>query len=112
MRYLITVFLFLAIGVKGSFAQNIIVSDPAPAATVRFYPNPVTNVLTITPSAEVNNAFLFVSDVRGRIIAKSMIMHIDGGQEFQYEMNDLSAGIYVCVLQTGDQQFAQRIMVQ
>jgi hypothetical protein len=80
--------------------------------TVRFYPNPVTNMLSITPSADMNNVFLFVSDVRGRIVAKAVLPNLPAGQEYHYQMNDFSDGIYVCILRTGDEQFSQRIMVQ
>lgn len=90
--------------------QNI--DDPAAVKTVRFYPNPVTNMLSITPSADMNNVFLFVSDVRGRIVAKAVLPNLPAGQEYHYQMNDFSGGIYVCILQTGAAQFSQRIMVQ
>jgi hypothetical protein len=82
------------------------------AQSVRFYPNPVTNVLSITPSADMSHAFLFVSDVRGRIVAKAALPDLPGGQEYHYQMNDFSEGIYICILQTAGQQFSQRIMVQ
>lgn len=88
------------------------VNETAVAKTVRFYPNPVTNILSITPSADMNNVFLFVSDVRGRIVAKTALPNLPAGQEYHYQMNDFSDGIYVCILRTGDEQFSQRIMVQ
>lgn len=88
------------------------VDEPAVVKTVRFYPNPVTNILSITPSADMNNVFLFVSDVRGRIVAKAALPNLPAGQEYHYQMSDFSDGIYVCILQTGSEQFSQRIMVQ
>ncbi|TND09509.1 MAG: hypothetical protein FD123_1100 [Bacteroidetes bacterium] len=120
MRYLMIFFLLLVMNREQAFGQdanngdqgNIDLTAGTVAETVRFYPNPLTNVLSITPSVDMTNAFLFVSDVRGRVIAKTLIPHLDGGQEYQYGMNDLSTGIYVCVIQTGDKQFVQRIMVQ
>ena len=87
--------------------ETIVVNE-----TVRFYPNPITNVLSITPSADMKNVFLFVTDVRGRVVAKTALPFLTGGQDFQYQMNDFSAGIYICIIQSAGKQFSQRIMVQ
>ena len=92
--------------------DNNNINETAVLKTVRFYPNPVTNMLSITPSAEMNNVFLFVSDVRGRIVAKAALPNLPAGQEYHFQMSDFSDGIYVCILQTGGEQFSQRIMVQ
>lgn len=88
------------------------INETAVVKTVRFYPNPVTNMLYITPSADMSNVFLFVSDVRGRIVAKAALPNLPAGQEYHYQMGDFSDGIYVFILQTGEEQFSQRIMVQ
>lgn len=124
MRYFLLLLLLCCLIAVRTFGQNVYASasengtvittiaEKNEAATVHFFANPVTNVLAVTPSADLNNVFLFVSDVRGRVVAKIMLPHLPGGEEYTYQLNDMSRGIYVFVLQTADQQFSQRIMVQ
>jgi|GEM_PF-3938952 len=84
----------------------------APSDLVRFYPNPVTNKLYITPAEEMNNVLFYVTDARGRMVVNEMIPNLPAGQAFSYSFDALPAGVYVVMLQAENKLITQRIMVQ
>lgn len=81
-------------------------------AEVHFFANPVTNVLQITPSVDMDNALLVVSDLRGRVVAKEVFSKMQAGQATEYQMNYIAHGVYVFVLQAPNMRISEKMMVE
>ncbi len=84
----------------------------AASVTMEVYPNPVNDVATIsyTSSKEITSVSLY--DLLGRrvkLISDQVLP--TGKHELSFDVNGLSAGVYVIQLSTGDSAFSKKIMV-
>ncbi len=75
------------------------VPDLSEEAKMRAFPNPFSQSTTITTSVFLNNATLMLFDAQGNRV--EVIGHISG-TSVVLERNNLSDGLYFCVLMQGD----------
>lgn len=72
--------------------------------SVKLYPNPVKDVLTIQYSGNrLNDMQLEICDMAGRSISLQKFHDVESGQQISLNVNSLSKGIYLCKMISGKQ---------
>jgi len=70
--------------------------------SVKFYPNPVTDVLNINYSGNaLNEIKVEICDVSGKTISVQKFNQVESGQTLSLNVNSLVKGIYVCRMISG-----------
>lgn len=65
--------------------------------SVKFYPNPVTDVLNIQYSGNMLNEMqIEIWDITGKSISNQKIYQVESGQNISLNVNSLRKGIYIC----------------
>lgn len=92
----------------GEFDYSDIIRVEAPHYQLDFnyYPNPVTDVLQVQASEELNNAIIRVLSVTGRIVYQNTLVSPDNGR-FEIDLNHVQIGVYQVLIETelGNKQF-------
>ena len=92
-------------------AQQIIVKSTGNAEngkvnqSIRFYPNPVTDKLTIQ-SANESIQIISIYDVNGKLLIQTEAH----GLQQELELSELNSGIYILKVKTGKETFTGRII--
>ncbi|MGL5889358.1 MAG: T9SS type A sorting domain-containing protein [Bacteroidia bacterium] len=86
-------------------------ADSAAAVLYNVFPNPASNQLTVTfEGLNRANVTLEILDVTGKIIRTQALA--DGSSRADLDVSDLSAGIYVIRLYTGEEQLMNQSFVR
>ena len=73
-------------------------------AAVKFYPNPVKDVLNIQYSGKpLDQMQVEICDISGRSISLQKFHDVQSGQQLSLNVNSLTKGIYLCKLISGKQ---------
>jgi hypothetical protein len=78
-------------------------------STLRVYPNPANNILTIELPAIVNSSDITLTDVLGKTVKKMTVT--SGSQKVNIPLHDISAGSYFLRVQAGEQVWREKITV-
>ncbi|ESU24817.1 hypothetical protein FEDK69T_03700 [Flavobacterium enshiense DK69] len=71
------------------------------------YPNPATNIVTISNSGNIQINKVAVTDINGRTVKA---LNIDGGPETKVDISELNAGIYFMIIDTNEGFATKRII--
>jgi len=72
------------------------------APSIKFFPNPVTDVLNIQYSgSSLKELQVEICDISGRRVLLNQIYNVDSGQTISLNVNSLRKGIYLCRMITG-----------
>lgn len=79
---------------------------------VKMFPNPAKNILQIeSGNLSNNNSGLTIYDIRGNLV-KSISIDSSFGKKVQFNVNDLSDGIYIVELKSANSITYKRLIIQ
>ncbi len=80
---------------------------------VNIYPNPANDVVTISFNSNLEGAFkLRLMDMTGRIAISNDNISLAGENQIQLNLNGISKGVYIVVLQQGENVIQKKLVIQ
>jgi len=74
------------------------------APSIKFFPNPVTDVLNIQYSgSSLKELQIDICDISGRIVSLQKLYDVESGEQISLNVNSLPKGIYLCRMISGKQ---------
>ena len=76
----------------------------------RVFPNPVSNIINIVLNIEdAGTATIFITDESGKVVIKKLLNLLNGSNVYTIDVNNITKGIYVIKLQTGENIIVKKI---
>lgn len=75
------------------------------------YPNPASNkVILSLDAAEEGQAKVLLYNALGKVVQEESFYHKSGSMQYKYNISDLTAGVYLVMVQIGDQKFTKKLV--
>lgn len=80
--------------------------------SMELYPNPTNGKVTVRFNSKTNqNCKLLVTDITGRDVWQEQFDAKEGLNEYEFDLNDLSEGVYLIHVKNSDGEMTQRVVI-
>jgi len=81
-------------------------------STVRIYPNPVSNELTLTINGNEQQLNLTLTNAKGQVVLSEKLSNLPADYKKQMDMSKFTKGIYFLKLSNGDRIYTEKVIIQ
>ena len=81
-------------------------------STIRIYPNPVRNELTLSIMGKEQSLALTITNANGRLVYSEKLVNITADYSKKLDMSGFSKGIYLLKLSSNDHVYTEKVIVQ
>jgi hypothetical protein len=95
---------------KFGYSKLALIKGNAVSMSWTVQPNPATDHATVTFNSDAPDATIYLTDVTGRIVYRKILPVVTAGNELSVPVGDLSKGVYLLRITTGNETRTEKII--